>query len=333
MIRVGLLGAAHGHVGYALTEARLTEDVTIVAAAERDPAARAAHLAELTIPITDDPLGVLDQVELDVAVVCGIFSERAEVVVECLRRGIPVLADKPLCTTLDQWERIRSAAVGGPHLALMFDKRFYPETTVARRLLADGVLGELAMVTSSGPHKLLRAQRPDWFLHRDTYGGIANDLPTHDIDLVLALSGARRGTVAAATGQVRCPDLPGFDDHVAVLLSTDTVTAAIDADWMHPEASDVHGHYRMRLIGTEGTAEIDWAYHQVAVTTHDRARWQEPLPAKPRPVQFFFDALRSGTTPAVTTQDSLRVTKLALLGQRSADLGSQESFDFAADGL
>jgi predicted dehydrogenase len=59
--------------------------------------------------------------------------------VECLRRGVPVLADKPICTTLEQWERIRAAAAsGGGRLATMFDKRFYPETLAAKRLLADG---------------------------------------------------------------------------------------------------------------------------------------------------------------------------------------------------
>lgn len=331
-IRVGLLGAAHGHVTYALTEAREADDVEIVAAGEGDPALRETFLAGLPCPVGGDELRILDDFELDAAVVCGVYARRAGVIAECLRRGVPVLADKPICTTLEQWERIRAAATEGRAglLATMFDKRFYPETRAAGRLLADGVLGELAMFTSSAPHKLLRDNRHDWFFRQETYGGIAGDLPTHDIDILLTLTGARNGTVTALTGKARHPDLPEFDDHVAVLLDADGVPAAIDANWLHPDASGTHGHYSMRLVGSEGTAEVGWTNHSVTVTTHDRGTWQEPLAEKPRPVQFFFDALREGRPPEVTTADSLRASRVALLAARSAEQGGRpERFDLS----
>src|SRR5699024_8692507 len=192
--------------------------------------------------------------------------------------------DKPLCTSLEDLERIEQAAgVSGKHVSVVFEKRYYPATLALRRLLDDGVLGTIALVASTGPHKLRQHTRPEWFLDPDRYGGIAGDLPIHDIDLVLQMTGATCGTVSAVTGNVRASDHPGFDDHVALLLHAGDAVATIEANWLGPEAADVHGHYRMRVAGSEGTAELDWAYHSLRVATHQRGTWEEPLGEPVRP--------------------------------------------------
>src|SRR5699024_10594324 len=140
--------------------------------------------------------------------------------VAALRAGAHVLADKPLCTSLDQLETIRSAAEESDrHVSIVFENRFSPGTLALRRLLEDGVLGAIAMVASTGPHKLNQDARPAWFLDPATYGGIAGDLPIHDIDLVLNLAGEQQGarptgTVSAHVGNARAEDHPGFDDPV-----------------------------------------------------------------------------------------------------------------------
>lgn len=95
----------------------------------------------------------------------------------------------------------------------------------------------------------------------------------------------------------------------------------MEANWLSPQAADVHGHYRMRLTGSEGTAELDWAYNTLGVATHDRAPWQEPLGEPRRPAAYFFDALAAGVEPEVGTAASLLATRVALLAQRSADSG------------
>ena len=88
----------------------------------------------------------------------------------------------------------------------------------------------------------------------------------------------------------------GIEDHVALLLHAGSVPVTIEANWLAPQASEVHGHYRMRVTGTRGTAEVDWAFQRLTVTTHDRATWEPPLPAAPRPAQYFFDALIGGSS-------------------------------------
>jgi predicted dehydrogenase len=322
MTDVIVLGAAHPHVDYAFAEADACADVNVVAAAEPDPAARARFLGDLTVPVYDNPYVALDAHPADVAVVCGVYSQRAELVVAALERGLAVLVDKPMATDLEQLAAIeRSVAAASAPLSIMFDKRFYPETRALQGLVEAGEIGEVVRVSSTGPHKLLRASRPDWFFERTTYGGIAADLPVHDIDILIRLTGLTEGKIAAVTGNRTVPDHPGFEDHVDLLIASDVVQAAIDATWLQPAAAAVHGHYRMQVIGSEGTAEVDWARHLVTVTTHSAAERTVALPAPVRPVQFFFDALRSGQTPAVTAEQSIQVSRIALAAQHSADHG------------
>lgn len=319
-VRVAVLGAAHPHVAYALDEVARRPELDLVAAAEPDPAMRARFLDGLTVPVYAKPGDLLARHEVDVAVVAGVYTQRAEAVVAALDAGAHVLADKPLCTDRAQLDAITTAAARTRrHVSVMFEKRFYPATRAARRLLDDGVLGELVLVASTGPHKLDQSARPEWFLRRDGYGSIAADLPVHDIDLVLALSGATSGSVSALTGNGRAADHSDFDDHVALLLRAGAVTATIEANWLSPEAADVHGHYRMRLTGTEGTAELDWAYDSLTVATHTRRSWSEPLDAIPvRPARYFFDALHRGVEPEITTEASLLATQVAIAAGESA---------------
>ncbi|GAA4430665.1 hypothetical protein GCM10023169_34340 [Georgenia halophila] len=322
-MKVAILGAAHPHVQYALDEVAQREELELVAGAEPDPQMRRQYLGELDdVPVYPAVEELLAEHDVDVALVAGIYAERAEAVLAALGAGAHVLADKPLCTSLDQLTMIEPAARdAGRHVSVVFEKRFYPATIALRRLLADGVLGELALVASTGPHKLKQETRPPWFLREGAYGGIAADLPVHDIDLVLRLSGADGGTVSALTGNARSGDHPDFDDHVAVLLRAGGVTATIEASWLAPEAADVHGHYRMRLTGSNGTAELDWAYHQLRVATHDRGTWDEPLGPPRRPAQYFFDALLAGREPEITNDASFLATRVALLAQESARTG------------
>lgn len=336
-MKVAILGAAHQHVEYALSEVRHREELELVSAGEPDAALRERFLGDLSgegIPLYDTADELLAAHDVDVALIAGIYSERAAQAVAALEAGAHVLADKPLCTSLEQLERIRAAAeTAQRHVSIVFEKRFYPATLALRRLLRDGALASTAMVASTGPHKLNQAARPEWFLNPVTYGGIAGDLPIHDIDLVLDLvaeqAGATplEGTVSALVGNARATEHPGFDDHVSLLLQAGDVPATIEANWLGPEAADVHGHYRMRVTGALGTAEVDWAYHRLTATTHDRPTWEEPLGPAQRPAQYFFDALLGGREPAVTTAASLQATEVALKAQISArDGGAPQGF-------
>lgn len=321
MTRLAIAGLAHPHVSYALDELPHWPDVSLVAVAEGDPSLLERYAGSIgDVPTYETLPSLLADHQVDVVVIVGIYAERAADVVAALDAGAEVLADKPLCTELAQLADIRAALLrGGGRLSVVFEKRMYPTTLALRKIIEAGTLGQLTLIATTGPHKLNYETRPPWFFERDGYGGIAGDLPVHDIDMALWLTGAHEGTVSAITGNARLPEHPTFEDHVAVLLRAGDVAATLEAHWMSPEAADVHGHYRMRVTGTQGTAEIDWAYNTLTVATHDQAPYQVELGDGQRPAQYFFEAIASGTPPVIGTDDSLLATEIALLAQTSAD--------------
>jgi len=321
MITLAIAGLRHPHIETIIDEARLRPEVKLVAIAEPDPEIRARYQASLGVPAFSDHRELLVTAPVDVLGVGAVYRERGAIVADALRAGVHVLADKPLCTTLADLDAISAAwRASGRLLSIAFEKRFYPPTLAARRLVDAGELGDLVMISASAPHKLTRRNRPDWFFDRDSYGGIVNDLAVHDVDLLLLFSGASSGVLWGLAGNRANADLPGFEDHGLVTLrSGDGLLATLEVSWLSPEAASYHGDYRMRLVGTKGTAEMVWKDDELVVATHDRPPWLELMPPRLRPAEDFFDALRDGRPPAVTGRDALAATRIALLAQRSAE--------------
>lgn len=322
MPRIAIIGAAHPHVDYVLDELARTDragfELVGVQDADREIAER--HAARFGVPAVDHADDLLAR-GVDVAVIAGIYGGRGAEVVAALRAGAHVLADKPLCTSVAELDAIAAAAAQtGRTVNLMLEKRGYPETRAALAVVRSGELGDIVGMTSSGPHKLNRDQRPAWFFDPAAYGGILGDLSVHDLDAALLFAPADEGVVR---GVVSAP-LDGedlFPRYGAATLTTPGTVVAAEVSWLTPRASDVHGDYRLRLVGTRGTAEIFWARGRVEVTTDDRPTRELELPAGLRPAQEALDAFAAGRTPEVGTRDSLAATRLALLAQKSADQG------------
>lgn len=321
MIAVAIAGLRHPHIETIIDEARLRRDVELVAIAESEPEIRARYESSLGVPGYADHTEMLDAVTVDVLGVGAVYGDRGRIVRDALLAGVHVLADKPLCTTLADLDAIEKAwQASGRRLSVAFEKRFYPPTMAAARLVADGELGELAMISSSAPHKLIRERRPDWMFDRSRYGGIINDLAVHDIDLLLHFSGASSGRLWAFAGNRGNAELPDFEDHALVTLRADNgVLASVEVSWLSPEAAAYHGDYRMRIVGTNGTAELCWKDNVLAVATHSRPPRLEPLPGRLRPAEDFFDALIHDRLPAIAARDALAATRVGLLAQRGSD--------------
>ncbi|NED96773.1 Gfo/Idh/MocA family oxidoreductase [Phytoactinopolyspora alkaliphila] len=322
MIRLAVAGMAHPHVTYIFSELPHRPEVELVAVSDPDPANLATYAESIgDVPAYADHRQLLEKHDVDVVAANGVFGDRAEVVVDALRAGAHVLADKPLCTSLEQLTAIEDAVAGARGMvSVLFEKRNHPVTLAARRLVEAGTLGELSLIASTGPHALRHRSRPPWFF-TPAYGGVLADLAVHDVDMVLALTGAREGDVVGISGKRGYPQYPEFHDHAAMLLRAGPVTATIDAHWLAPEADSSNGRYQMRLVGTRGTAEMRWTEGELEVATHDRDTWLEPLPPKRRPAEDFFDALLAGERPEIGNAESFDATRVALLAQRSADQG------------
>ncbi|TDE01976.1 Gfo/Idh/MocA family protein [Jiangella asiatica] len=330
-IRLAVAGVRHPHIDTIIAEAGHHDDVELVGIAEGDRELRGSYTARYGVRGYDDHAQLLDSGTADVIAVGDVYSARGAIVADALRSGHHVLADKPLCTTRADLDAIHAAWRGGDRLlSIAFEKRFYASTLALSEVLAQAELGEITMVTATGPHKLTRHRRPDWMFDAASYGGILNDLTVHDIDLLLHLTGVSSGQVRGHAGNRGNTDRPGFEDHGLAVVETDGgPIAALDAHWLSPEAAPYHGDYRMRLVGTGGTADVLWKDDELVVATHERSPRDVPLPPRRRAAADFVDALRAGREPSVTASDALAATSVALAAQESARAGRPVTWDIA----
>ena len=329
-LRVALAGLQHAHIEMVLEEIAVRgEGVELVAIAEPEPAVRERFRSRLSVPAYADHRQMLERERPGAVAVAAINVERGPIIVDALRAGAHVVADKPMCTTLDHLAAIeRAAREHGRIVHCLLEKRLWAETLAMDEVLAAGELGDLVLAWASAPHRLRRGRRPEWMLDRETYGGVLNDLAIHDIDLLLHFSGAASGWVQGWSGNRANTDRPGFEDHGAVLLRTDTgLVATAEVHWLSPEAAPYHGDYRVVLTGTRGTAELRYASGGVTVATHERPPRELELPAAYPAARDFFDAVLDGKDPRITASQVLTATRVALTAQAHANQGTWQPWD------
>ena len=144
-LRWGVLSTAN--IGRTLIEAsRAATHAEVVAVASRDAGRGRAFAGELGLKASFGSYEELLASEaVDAVYVPLPVSLHAEWTVRALAAGKHVLCEKPLATSPEDAARCFDAAeAAGRHCVEGLMWRHYPQTTLARRLIADGAIGRLA---------------------------------------------------------------------------------------------------------------------------------------------------------------------------------------------
>ncbi len=149
--------------------------------------------------VTRDHL--LDDPAIDFIVTAAVPCDRAAVAIAAMRRGKDVMVDKPAVTSRDQLAEIQRTVIDtGRIWSVCFSERFLtPSTLKALDIVHAGGIGRVVQTIGLGPHRLNRALRPAWFFDRSAYGGILNDIASHQIDQFLAFTGTADATIVSST--------------------------------------------------------------------------------------------------------------------------------------
>ncbi|MEI6503538.1 MAG: Gfo/Idh/MocA family oxidoreductase [Armatimonadota bacterium] len=134
---------------------------------------------------------LLGRDDLDAVCVSSTHSAHYEIARAALQAGLHVFCEKPLAMNSRQTgELARLAAESGRKTMVSFTNRWVPESRYAKRLVAEGYVGEafhynicqLAGYAKPGGNWLWRADP-------ELGGGVLYDLGCHNIDLALWLNG------------------------------------------------------------------------------------------------------------------------------------------------
>lgn len=163
-------------------------------------AARAAEAADRLgwAESSDDWRSVLDRDDVDLVDVCTPGDTHAEVAIAALEAGKHVLCEKPLANTVAEAEQMaaaaKRAAAHGVRAMVGFTYRRVPAVALARRLVAEGRIGEVRHVRAQYLQDWIAdPEAPlSWRLEKEKAGsGALGDIGAHIIDLTQHITGDR----------------------------------------------------------------------------------------------------------------------------------------------
>ncbi|WP_112282368.1 Gfo/Idh/MocA family protein [Prauserella muralis] len=167
--------------------------------------------------VETDWRALLERDDVDLIDICTPGDTHAEIGIAALEAGKHVLCEKPLANTVDEAERMAEAAekarARGVHSMVAFNYRRVPALSLARRLVAEGRIGEVRHVRAMYLQDWLSdAEAPmTWRLRKDKAGsGALGDIGAHIVDATQFVTGEPLTGVSGLT-HTFVPRRPGSD--------------------------------------------------------------------------------------------------------------------------
>ena len=197
---------------------------------------------------------LLDDGDVDAAVIATPTGFHIDVAVDCVNAGIPIFIEKPLANTAAQARPLIDALKRNPVANMCgYMGRYAGTFAKAKEIMESGALGKLQMLRSSMYIGQLFARGKGWRYDKTSSGGgVLITQNSHLIDKLIWLF----GNVDYVSAQTRSLYSKEVEDYAHVFLSFDNGLAGyLDASWSAR-------HYRTPTIsihvqGERGTLDVD----------------------------------------------------------------------------
>ncbi|THF75229.1 Gfo/Idh/MocA family protein [Cohnella fermenti] len=191
-LRYGIIGAGSNAEKKHVQGYKNLPEVEFAAVCDSN-AERAAEMAKRhCIPgIYTNYKEMIEREKLDLVSVVTPNFLHAEIVEYALLHGVHVHCEKPLCTTVEEAERILSAKErSGKRVMIGLNNRFTNEAVYLKQWIDAGHLGTIYSAKAGWVRRSGIPGRGTWFTNRKlSGGGVMIDLGTHYLDLCLYMMG------------------------------------------------------------------------------------------------------------------------------------------------
>ena len=262
-------GFRHGHIYGLYRKAIENDNVSVVGCIETNDEARAEASYSLGIEFSKKSYEEWLNTDIDAVAVGNAYGERGKIIIAALKAGKHVIADKPICTSLDELEEIAQLSKEkGLVVTCMLDLRYLAQTKTAKKIIDSKELGEVRNISFGGQHYLDYGHRPEWYYEKGMHGGTINDLAIHGIDLLRFLTGMEITTVdAARVWNSYATEQADFKDS-AVFMARLENGASILADISYSAPSQVFSmptYWEFRFWCEKGMMTFSYADDKVTI--------------------------------------------------------------------
>jgi predicted dehydrogenase len=301
-VRLAVAGTTHGHVGWILGK-KNSEHVTLVGVYEPNTALTAQQTERFQLAPTlfyTDLHKMLETVKPEAVVAFGSILQHMEIVEACAPRGIHVMVEKPLATTIAQAERMKTLAEKhGIVLLTNFETSWYPTTEKAHKLVVDsGYVGNIRKVVihdgHEGPAEIgVGPEFLAWLTDPiENGGGALIDFGCYGANLMTYLmNGKEPLTVTAVTQQQKPQIYEKVDDEATIIVTYPGAQCIIQASWNWPfgrKDMEIYGDAGYIVAENSATLRIrnrSSREHTLIVTQTETGVYQDPF-------AYFADVIR-----------------------------------------
>jgi predicted dehydrogenase len=303
ILRVGVAGLAHDHVHGIMNQFKKGE-VIIAGIAESDDQLVQRYKKTYQLP---DSLfyknleSLLSHTKPDVVLAYTPISEHINVVEICAPKGIPVMVEKPLATTIKDAERIATLARQF-HVQVLtnYETTWYNSNQEIYTMVnSEHVIGTIRKMTvhdgHNGPKEIgCSTDFLNWLTDPVKNGGGAlMDFGCYGANLMVWLMDGKSPTaVTAVTHHLKPLLYPNVEDDATILLEYPDATGIIEASWDWP-----FGIKDLEVFGTKGYLH---ALNGNTLQKRDKDAY-ENVPLKPAAytnnIQYLTDVLSGKLDP------------------------------------
>ena len=216
IIGYGFIGKVHAfgyrNLPFYYDPVPLAAKITQVVTGHPDTAEKARRALEADRGSTDFRT-VTESRDIDVVHICTPNHLHKETLLSALAHGKHIYCDKPLVA---RWEEVSELVTALQHYdgvaQMTFQNRFFPATICARRLIDQGMLGDVLGFRAAYLHggSADRNAPLKWKLTAEAGGGVIADLASHVLDFIEFLAGPIQSLMA--TTHVAYAERPTLSD-------------------------------------------------------------------------------------------------------------------------
>jgi predicted dehydrogenase len=257
-LKVGVAGLNHDHA-YGLMNQYKNGEVIIIGIAEPDEQLSQRYKERFQLPDSifyKNISEMLQHVKPDAVLAYNAIADHLSVVEACAPKGIPVMVEKPLATTVAQAERIAALAKQyNIQVLTNYETTWYPSNQQVYEMVhAEHAIGDIRKMVVHDGHqgpKEIGCSKDFLVWLTDPVkngGGALMDFGCYGANLMTwMMDGQAPVAVTAVTRHIKPDIYPKVDDDATIVLEYPKATAIIEASWNWP-----FGIKDMEVFGEKG---------------------------------------------------------------------------------
>ncbi len=325
MIRIGILSFAHHHGEAYIANLRNMKDVELVGVVD-DDATRGQNIATQNNARYFRTYEDLLEEKPDGVIICTENNRHRELVEMAASRGINILCEKPLATTLEDARAIvETCEKAGVLLMTAFPMRFSAPLLEIKARLDNGDFGDVYCFNATNQGELPTKHRA-WFVDPELAGGGAIiDHTVHLVDIMRWFTGSEVKNVYAKSNRIFHADEVQVETGALEMLTfNNNIFATSDASWCRPQYWPTWGGLTFEMVTQRGAVLVDAFRQNLNVYRHEwqRSNWAYwGSDSNQAMVEEFAAAIRENRAPRVTGLDGLRAVEVTIAAYESDRTG------------